>query len=52
MKYAFYTPAENKDESYLNVVMEYFPETLYSLNKSFIKDSKKMPDILIKLYSY
>jgi len=45
MKHAFYTPAENKDENYLNVVMEYFPDTLYSFNKSFIKDFKKMPEI-------
>ncbi|CAK77104.1 unnamed protein product (macronuclear) [Paramecium tetraurelia] len=52
MKHAFYTPAENKDESYLHVVMEYFPDTLYSFNKSFIKDFKKMPDVLVKLFSY
>ncbi|CAD8069878.1 unnamed protein product [Paramecium sonneborni] len=52
MKHAFYTPADNKDETYLNVVMEYFPDTLYSFNKSFIKDFKKMPDILVKLLSY
>lgn len=52
MKFAFYTPAENKDESYLNVVMEYFSETLYSYNRSFIKDFKKMPDFLVKLFSY
>ncbi|CAD8074440.1 unnamed protein product [Paramecium sonneborni] len=52
MKHAFYTPATNQDENYLNVVMEYFPDTLYSLNKSFIKDFNKMPDILIKLFSY
>ncbi|CAD8058167.1 unnamed protein product [Paramecium primaurelia] len=52
MKHAFYTPAENKDENYLNVVMEYFPDTLYSFNKSYIKDFKKMPDIQVKLFSY
>ncbi|CAK69016.1 unnamed protein product (macronuclear) [Paramecium tetraurelia] len=52
MKHAFYTPAESKDESYLNVVMEYFQDTLYSYNKSFIKDFKKMPDLLVKIFSY
>lgn len=52
MKHAFFIPAENKDENYLNVVMEYFPDTLYSFNKSFIKEQQRMPEPLVKLFSY
>ena len=37
---------------YLNVVMEYFDETLYSLNKKYLKNFSNMPPALVKLYSY
>jgi serine/threonine protein kinase len=32
--------------------MEYFDETLYSLNKKYLKNFSNMPPALVKLYSY
>lgn len=32
--------------------MEYFDETLYSLNKKYLKNFSNMPPVLVKLYSY
>ncbi|KAM3127029.1 hypothetical protein pb186bvf_020873 [Paramecium bursaria] len=52
LKHAYFTAAEKQDESYLNVVMEYFPETLYSYNKQFVRQQQRMPEILTKIYSY
>jgi glycogen synthase kinase 3 beta len=37
---------------YLNVVMEYFDETLYSLNKKYLKNFSNIPPLLVKLYTY
>lgn len=34
------------------MVMEYFDETLYSLNKKYLKNFSNMPPVLVKLYSY
>ncbi|CAD8093290.1 unnamed protein product [Paramecium sonneborni] len=52
LKHAFFTPSDNKDEMYLNVVMDYYPESLYTYNKSFRQVQAKMPEILVKIYSY
>jgi len=34
---SFYTNGDNPDEVYLNVVMEFIPETVYRVMKNFIK---------------
>ncbi|CAD8162968.1 unnamed protein product [Paramecium octaurelia] len=52
LKHAYFTPSDNNDETYLNVVMDYFPESLYSYNKSFREAHARMPEILVKIYSY
>ena len=49
----FYTNSvENSDEEYLNLIMEYMPETLHKELKTFSKEKQQMPLLLIKLYSY
>jgi serine/threonine protein kinase len=48
----FYTNATNKDECYLNVVMDYFNNSLSKIIKKYTKGENQMPNILIKLYSY
>ena len=45
-------PGLTQGLEYLNVVMEYFDETLYSLNKKYLKNFSNMPPVLVKLYSY
>ena len=38
MKHAFYTTGDNKtDEVYLNVVMDYIPETVYRVMRHYVK---------------
>lgn len=52
----FYTESEARDggepSRFLNVVMEYIPETVYRVVKTFIKSGHRVPFILIKLYTY
>ncbi|PSC74124.1 shaggy-related kinase epsilon [Micractinium conductrix] len=51
LKHCFYTSTE-KDEVYLNLVLEYVPDTVYRINKHYTKNEQRMPIILVKLYTY
>jgi len=37
---------------YLNVVMDFIPDTLYRVMKQYIKMKQMVPPLLVKLYSY
>ena len=50
--YFYTTASDNPDEEYLNLIMEYMPETLYREVRNFAKQKKNMPLLLIKLYAY
>jgi serine/threonine protein kinase len=52
MKQAFYTPGDKPEEVYLNVVMDYIPETLSKMIRQYYKSKTQMPMILVKLYAY
>jgi len=52
MKYAFLSSGETDDDVYLNVVMDYMPESLYDLSQSYAKRKQHFPNTLLKLYSY
>lgn len=52
LKYFFYSSGSKKDEVYLNLVLEYIPETLYQVARSFSKNKTEFPIFHIKLYSY
>lgn len=52
LKHAFYTSGDSPDELYLNMVMEYVPETVYCVMKRFGKQKQPMPKVLIQLYAY
>ncbi|OZJ02263.1 Protein kinase gsk3 [Bifiguratus adelaidae] len=41
-----------KDEVYLNLVLEYIPETVYRANRHYTRQKQLMPMHLIKLYMY
>ena len=49
---SFYTEAEKPGDIYLNVVMDYIPETASTIIKSYRKEKKMVPHILVKLYGY
>ncbi len=52
MKHAFYTTGDKSDEVYLNVVMDYVPETVYRVMRHYVKMKQSVPKLLVKLYAY
>ncbi|KAL7409221.1 Pkinase-domain-containing protein [Mrakia frigida] len=52
LKAFFYSNGEKKDEVYLNLVLEYIPETVYRASRHYAKLKQTMPMIQIKLYMY
>lgn len=51
LKHCFFSTTE-KDELYLNLVLEYVPETVYRVAKHYSKANQRMPMIYVKLYTY
>lgn len=51
MKNSFYT-SDIKDELYLNLVLDYVPETVYRVCRYYRKMKKTLPMIFVKLYTY
>lgn len=51
LKHCFFSTTE-KDELYLNLVLEYVPETVHRVIKHHYKMSQRMPLIYVKLYFY
>lgn len=49
MKEAFFT--QDGQQEFLNVIMDYFPDTVYSVIKNYNR-KKIMPDSLLKVYTY
>jgi len=45
-------PPSQKDEVYLNLVLEYVPETVYRASRHYAKLKQPMPALQIKLYMY
>lgn len=43
---------KQKDEVYLNLVLEYVPETVYRASRHYVKLKQPMPMLQIKLYMY
>ncbi|RYQ89788.1 hypothetical protein Ahy_B09g096250 isoform G [Arachis hypogaea] len=51
LKHCFFSTTE-KDELYLNLVLEYVPETVNRVIKHYNKLNQRMPLIYVKLYTY
>ncbi|KAK7256696.1 hypothetical protein RIF29_30153 [Crotalaria pallida] len=51
LKHCFYSTAD-KDEVYLNLVLEYVPETVYRVSKHYVRMHQNMPILLVQLYTY
>jgi glycogen synthase kinase 3 beta len=43
---------QQKDEVYLNLVLEYVPDTVYRASRHYVKLKQPMPMLQIKLYMY
>ena len=48
----FYTEGEKPDETYLNLVMDFVPQTVYSVSRQYAKAKKAFPTLFMKLYTY
>ncbi|CAN1853243.1 Shaggy-related protein kinase epsilon [Linum perenne] len=51
LKHCFFSTTD-KEDLYLNLVLEYVPETIYRVSKHYSKANQKMPIIYVKLYTY
>lgn len=51
LKHCFFSTT-NKDELFLNLVMDFVPETLYRVSKHYSNVNRGMPLIYVKLYMY
>lgn len=52
LRHAFYTQGDKQDEIYLNVVMDYIPETVFRVLKNYSKMKQAVPMLQVKLYAY
>jgi serine/threonine protein kinase len=54
MKYHFYSNGKKKDEVYLNLVLEFVPETVYKFTSQYRKKegSPSVPMLYVKLFTY
>lgn len=52
LKHCFYSQGEKADELYLNLVLEYVPETVYSISRHHQRTKTALPLLYVKLYLY
>ena len=48
----FYTEGVKPDETYLNLVMDFIPQTVYGMSRHYAKAKKTFPLLYMKLYTY
>ncbi len=41
-----------QDETYLHLVLEFVPDTVYRISKYYTKNNQRMPSLYVKLYTY
>ncbi|CDS42104.1 glycogen synthase kinase 3 beta [Echinococcus multilocularis] len=52
LKYFFYVMGERKEDVYLNLVLEFVPETVYRVARRYTRQKETIPMIFAKLYMY
>lgn len=52
LKHCFYSSGEEPDETYLNLVLEFIPETVYQICRRASKAKQFMPIDRVKIYSF
>ncbi|CAL8092987.1 unnamed protein product [Calicophoron daubneyi] len=52
LKYFFHLVGERKDDVYLNLVLEYVPETVYRVARRYSRQKETIPILFVKLYMY
>lgn len=51
LKHCFFSTSD-KEEVYLNLVLEFVPETVYRIARNYSRINQRMPLIYVKLYTY
>ncbi|KAI3862061.1 hypothetical protein MKW92_042419, partial [Papaver armeniacum] len=51
LKHNFFSTT-GKEELYLNIVLEFVPDTVYRVAKHYSRMNQRMPLIYVKLYTY
>lgn len=52
LKHCFYCNGEKPGEVYLNLVLDYVPDTIYGVSRQFQRAKQLMPMIYVKVYTY
>ncbi|XP_065832455.1 glycogen synthase kinase-3 beta-like [Oscarella lobularis] len=52
LRYFFFSSGDKRDEVYLNLVLEFVPETVHRVSRHYSKSKQIIPLIYIKLYMY
>lgn len=52
LQHCFYSSGDKPDELYLNLVLEFVPETVYSVARQWQKSKQSLPVLQVKLYFY
>mmetsp|Transcript_14516 Transcript_14516/g.30046 ORF Transcript_14516/g.30046 Transcript_14516/m.30046 type:complete len:361 (-) Transcript_14516:208-1290(-) len=52
LKNCFYSKGDKPDEVYLNLVLEFVPETIYRIIKHYSRTKRQVPSLYVKLYMY
>ena len=52
LQHCFYSSGAKPEELYLNLVLEYVPETVYSVARQWQKSKQSLPILQVKLYLY
>ena len=49
LKYFFYSNGDSKEEVFLNLVLDYVPETVYRASRHYAKMRQTMPFLQVKV---
>eukprot|EP00736_Rhodelphis_marinus_P011716 Rmarinus@m.25980 len=52
LKHCFYSTGDKPDQIYLNLVLEYIPETVYRVSRNYSKLKQTIPVLYVKIYMY
>jgi len=52
LNYFFYSGGDKRDEVFLNLVLDFVPETIYKASRHYAKLKQATPIIYVKLYMY
>eukprot|EP00744_Colponema_vietnamica_P008474 GILI01012084.1.p1 GENE.GILI01012084.1~~GILI01012084.1.p1 ORF type:complete len:386 (+),score=57.97 GILI01012084.1:75-1232(+) len=52
LKHCFYSNGERPEQLYLNLVMDFLPDTVFRFSRMFTRQREYMPLLYVKLFSY